>query len=181
MDSIELQQLEKKARRRYELGRLRRALIGCAPIALFALIALALHGAELRALALASVLVSLSLIMLFYGRDLQRAVLPGVMAGLAPFTLAYASSLMSGCGAAGCSTSCMVACAIGGFAAGLSVAAVGRALKAGATFWFASAGVAGLVGLMGCACVGVSELIGLAAGISLGFLPNGMRKLFAAS
>src|SRR5690554_6385848 len=74
MVAFEPQHLDKKARRVYELGRLRRALLGCAPIALFALIAHALHGAELRVLALASILVSLSLIMLFYGRDLQRAV-----------------------------------------------------------------------------------------------------------
>lgn len=181
MDSIELQMLERRARQRYELARLGRALAGAAPVALFALIALALHGAELRALALASTLVAFTVFMLFYGRDLQRAVLPGAIAGLAPFTLAYAASVMSGCGTAGCSTSCMIACTIGGFAAGLSVAAVGRALKARPTFWIASAGVAGLVGMMGCACVGISELVGLGAGIALGFLPSGMRRLFAAS
>lgn len=182
MDLIERlnSEFEARLRRRYELARLRRALLGSAPIAFLALIALLLHGAEWRALVLAGLLVALTIGMLFYGRDLQRAVLPGALAGLAPFSLAYAASLMSGCSGAGCSTSCMVACTAGGFAAGLSVAEGGKALKARPSFWVAAAGVAGVVGMMGCACVGLSELGGLAVGIALGFLPSGMRKLFAS-
>src|SRR6266545_165551 len=78
MESDELKRVEQRARLAYETSRLRRAIIAFAPILLL-VIAAALIGQRVRyTLALGTALFTFGVVLLWYGRDIRRAVLPGV-------------------------------------------------------------------------------------------------------
>jgi hypothetical protein len=115
---------------------------------------------------------------LWYGRDPQRAVLPGVAAGLVPLVLALCANHVHACGVDGCTTLCVPACAVGGVVAGLAVAGVGNQRKAGPWFWASASALALLTGAMGCACVGSAGVVGLGLGFGAGMVPGLLRRAF---
>jgi hypothetical protein len=118
--------------------------------------------------------------LLWYGRDVKRAVLPGVLAGSVPFLLVLCSRHFGhACTGMSCTTLCMQACAAGGIVAGIAVARVGNARKSGAGYWLAASALALLTGAMACACLGISGLVGLALGYGAGLAPGLMQQLFA--
>jgi len=117
--------------------------------------------------------------MLWYGRDPQKAVLPGIAAGLVPLVLALCANQMHVCGPDGCSSLCVPACTLGGVVAGLAVAAVGNQRRAGIWFWFSASSLALLTGAMGCACIGYSGIVGLGIGFAVGAVPGLLRRAFA--
>ena len=119
--------------------------------------------------------------MLWYGRDPKRAVLPGVLAGLVPLGLALCSSCVHGCAGDCCLMMCVPACAVGGLVAGLAVASVASQRKASTVFWLSASALALLTGAMGCACMGYSGVLGLAAGFTVGVVPGLLRRAFARS
>jgi len=176
MDSTELLRVERRVRWAYELGRLRLSLLGMLPVVVVVALAVVVTHRPVSALAFGALTVLSGAVMLFYGRDPQRAVLPGVAAGLLPLTLALCASHFHACGPNGCSTLCLPACVVGGVASGLVVAAVGHRRQAGPAFWLSASGLALLTGAMGCTCVGYSGVVGLVAGYTLGFTPNLLRK-----
>lgn len=114
--------------------------------------------------------------MLWYGRDPQKAVLPGIAAGLVPLALALCANHMHACSAEGCSSLCVPACALGGFVAGLAVASVGNRRRVGIWFWLSASSLALLTGAMGCACIGYSGVVGLSIGFGVGVVPGLLRK-----
>jgi len=143
-----------------EWGRARRALLGFAPslvlVALGALFTTQPGG----------------VLLLWYGQEPRRAVLPGVLAGIVPLTFALCAKQMGHvCMGEACALVCLPACALGGSVAGLIVSVIGQRRRRGAGFWLGAAGLAFATGAMGCACVGVSGLIGLGAGYAAGSLP----------
>ena len=176
MDSTELLRFERRARRSYELGRARRAALGAAPLALAVLVA-ALIGERPRWAAIFGALAfSWAALLLWYGRDVRRAVLPGVAAGLIPLTLALCASVVGhGCVGDHCVALCLPACSVGGVAAGLLVAALGHRGRHGAPYWLSVSGIALLTGASGCACVGYAGLLSLAVGYAAGFAPGALR------
>jgi len=178
MDSTDLAKMQRRARTRYELGRARRALLGVAPFLLVVAISLALTHRSSSTLLFGIAALSVGAVMLWYGRDLQRAVLPGAAAGLVPLTLALCANRFHNCGAESCASLCIPACVLGGVVAGLAVASVGNQRRAGAGFWLSASGVALLTGSMGCACVGYSGVVGLALGYTAGVVPGLMRRAF---
>lgn len=181
MASIDLARLELRARRSYELARVRRALIGISPMAvLVPLFACASHRPS-SVLWFGAAMVVSGAAMLWYGRDPQRAVLPGVAAGLVPLVLALSANQVHACGAGGCSSLCVPACTLGGLVAGLAVATVGHKRRAGAWFWAPASGIALLTGAMGCACVGYSGLVGLGLGFAAGVTPGVVRRVSGRS
>ncbi len=176
MVSTDLVLVERRLRFRYELGRLRLSVLGVLPLTLIVAVTVLLTQRPLSALAFGALTVVMGAGMLFYGRDPQRAVLPGVAAGLIPLLLALGASHVHHCGADGCSTLCLPACVLGGVVSGLVVAMVGHRRGAGPVFWLSASGLALLTGAMGCTCIGHSGVVGLALGFALGSVPGMLQK-----
>jgi hypothetical protein len=176
MASSEMAKAMRRARIRYELGRLRRALIAVAPFLLVVAVALwRTHGSS-STLWLGFATVALSTAMFWYGRDSQRAVLPGVAAGIVPLAVSLCANAVHGCGVGSCSSLCLPACTLGGAVGGLAIASVGNQRGAGPSFWLSASGVALLTGAMGCACVGYSGVMGLGLGFAVGVVPGVLRR-----
>jgi hypothetical protein len=176
MVSTDLTRLERQARARYELGRLRRALLGALPLLPVLLLALCLSQRPASTLCFGLGAAALSVLLLWYGRDPQRAVLPGLAAGLIPLVLSLCANQLHQCGPDGCSSFCAPACTLGGAVAGLAVASVGTRRRLGPWFWLCASGLTLLTGAMGCSCVGYSGILGLAVGHGLGLLPAWLRR-----
>lgn len=161
--------LAERARRAYELGRVRQALRW----ALFvpALTALSCICCEslARSLLCGALLAALVVGLLWRGQRLGQAVLPGVLAGLAPFSLAVCAELGGhACATGTWCTFFLATCAVGGVLAGLFVA------SSSCGSWselLAGALLAGLTGALGCLVAGLVGLLGLAAGLLLGAAP----------
>ena len=177
MDSTELMKIERHARLRYEWARLRRALLGFSPVLILAAIAVALarHPSVTAGLGLGAFLFGV--ILLWYGKDVRRAVLPGVAAGLVPLVLSLCATHLHHCTGDGCMMVCVPACAAGGLLAGVAVAVMASHRRATLTFLVPASGLALLTGAMGCACVGYSGVIGLALGYGAGLLPVLVRRV----
>ena len=178
MDSTELTEMERRTRTRYEWARAKRAFLGCAPLLLVVAVATAVarHPSVTGAFGIGAFIAGA--VMLWYGRDPKRAVLPGVLAGFVPLALALCTSHMHGCMGDGCMMMCVPACSVGGLVAGLAVASVGNQRRAGAIFWLSASSHALLTGSMGCACVGYSGIAGLAIGFAAGVVPGLLRRGF---
>lgn len=179
MDSTDRAQVRRHARVAYELGRLRLALLGTAPVMVVVAGAAWVTHRQVSTIWFGAATVAAAATMLWYGRDPQRAVLPGIVAGLVPLGLALCANHVHGCTIDGCSSLCLPACALGGVVAGLSVASVGNQRRAGVGFWVSASGLALLAGAMGCACVGASGVAGLVIGFMAGTVPGLLRKAFA--
>ena len=179
MDSTELDKLTRRVRLHYEWARIKRALLGILPLLVVvgAASALGRHHSATEAFGASAVLVSAA--MLWYGRNPQRAVLPGVLAGFVPLVLALCTSHMAACSGGGCMMMCVAACSAGGVIAGLAVAGVGNRRRAGAVFWLSASSLALLTGATGCACVGYAGVVGLGVGFAAGVVPGLLRNAFA--
>lgn len=172
MDSIEPTKVLRRARLRYEWARLSRAVWGFAPALLIVVLAASAAKRPSTTILFGAAMFALGVVMLWYGRDLKRAVLPGLAAGLFPLAFALcANQLGHYCTGDACVSLCLPACIAGGVAAGLGVAFLGHRAKHGVGYWAAASTMALLTGAMGCACVGYSGLIGLGAGYLVGLIP----------
>jgi hypothetical protein len=181
MDSTELDRIERGARRSYEWARLRHALLGFAPVLTVVAVAAVLARDPSMTLALGLSVFLVGVVLLWYGRDLRKAVLPGVAAGLVPLVLALCANHWHHCNGHACMSFCVPACAAGGLLAGLGVAAMGKHRRAGAAYWVPASGLALLTGAMGCSCVGYAGVAGLAVGYGAGIAAALFRKLQRAS
>jgi hypothetical protein len=173
MASIDVAAVARRARRGYELSRLRRAALGFAPALLLVVFAAVFGRRPESAGLLGAGLFALGTLLLWYGRDLRKAVLPGIGAGLLPLSLALiAPRLGHLCAGDHCVSLCIPACAAGGISAGLLVAAHLHRARVGAGPWLAASALTLLTGAMGCACVGYSGILGMAAGYALALTPR---------
>ncbi len=179
MGSTNLAQVQQHARRAYEFGRIRLALLGVAPVVIIVALAASFAHRPVSTLWFGVATITAGATMLWYGRDPQRAVLPGIAAGLVPLVLALCANNMHICGPDGCSSLCLPACTLGGGVAGLAVASVGKQRRAGLRFWLSASGIALLTGSMGCACIGYSGVVGLSVGFAAGVVPGVVRMTFA--
>ena len=177
MDSTDLAKIERRARFRYEWARLRRALVGFALVLVIAAIAVALarHPTTTAALGLGTFLFGV--IILWYGKDYRRAVLPGVAAGLVPLVLSLCATHIHHCTGDGCMMVCVPACIVGGLLAGIAVAVMAIHRRARLQFLLPASGLALLTGAMGCACVGYAGVVGLGVGFGVGLLPALIRRV----
>jgi hypothetical protein len=110
------------------------------------------------------------------GREGLRALIPGVLGGLIPFTAAHAVRwLPHACTHSSCTTWCVTACTMGGFVAGVAIvgwtnATLCTSRKPRVMAYAAT--IACLVGAMGCACVGSAGVMGLIAGLGISVVPG---------
>lgn len=176
MASIDLDTAQYRARRAYELARVQRAVVGFAPVLVVVAIAAILGVRPALVLALGGLLYVLGTVLLWRGQDLGRAVLPGVVAGLLPLSLALCAKHMGhACVGGACMTVCLPACCVGGVGAGLLMAWFGSRRQRSAWFWGLASAVTVLTGALGCLCVGLAGVAGLAGGYALGLAPGALR------
>ena len=177
MGSIEIAQLQKRVRLTYEFSRLRRAALGMVPVLGIVAVATLFTHRPASAMAFGAAAVLAGLTMLWFGREPQKAVLPGIVAGIVPLVFALSANYVHSCGMHGCSTWCVPACALGGVVSGLVVAGMGNQRRAGPMFWISASSLALLIGAMGCSCVGYTGLGGLALGFVSGTVPGLLRRI----
>jgi len=171
MDSTDLSQLERRARRRYEWARARRAILGFAPVLMIIAIAALENRHPLSALMFGSALFLVGVGLLWYGRDIRRAVLPGLGMGLFPLAMALcANHIGHACMGDRCMSLCVPVCAVGGLVAGIGTSIIGVRWKQGVQFWAGAAVLTLLTGAMGCSCVGFGGIAGMAVGYAVGLI-----------
>ncbi|HEX2882150.1 MAG TPA: hypothetical protein VHO25_21670, partial [Polyangiaceae bacterium] len=119
-------------------------------------------------------------LLLWYGQGLQRAVLPGVFAGLIPLASALCANHFGHvCTGGGCVSLCLPACILGGVSAGALLGYWARGRSWG--FVLAASSLALLTGAMGCGCIGYAGVLGLLAGYAVGVIPVGFKHKARAS
>lgn len=167
MDSPE--QLARRARRSYELGRLRLAITAMLPLVpLLALLYAWGHRPTVLVLGLPLLAVCIGLWV--YGKGLQHAVRPGLLGGALPIAAAVVSTQCSG-GSASCAHWCFISCASAGVVVGawLSVAIFRRYP---ARVGIAAVAIAALTSALGCMPIGLGTLLGAIAGLVAGLAPG---------
>jgi hypothetical protein len=158
--------LEARARRAYELGRLRDAS-RLAPFVLLASTAAIACGRPwpLTA-ALALALLALSVGLSFAGGAAGRAVVPGLIAGGAalamPLLIATAGHA---CFGDSCMSLCLPACVVGGAVAGAAIAKMAARYERDARFLGSALAVTALMGALGCTISGAAGVGGMLAGV----------------
>ncbi len=162
-----------RARRSYELGRLRSSVRDS-----WAVIPIAAIGFLNRSqwpFVLAWGVFLFALVTAFSWRGLvwRRALWPGFVAGVFPLLGPSMAPMGSVCWIAGsCWPVCGLLCVASGFVAGaaLGILAAGQTQDR-ARFILASGLIAGLTGAFGCALAGVAGVLGMIAGGLFGLLP----------
>jgi hypothetical protein len=164
---LDSKQAEAKARRSYERGRVRHALVLSSPLlALVALVAW-LEPRPTFVLGIGASLFVSGAVLLWRGRQLGTGALAGVLAGLVPLAFglcvrAYQAWCHDGMFMPGC----VAACAVGGIVAGAWIAHVTARRPSGSVaFVVSAAGVALLTGALGCSCVGPVGIAGMLVGL----------------
>lgn len=179
MDSIDLDRLSREARRRYERARIGLSLAGATPVFLVVAAAAFFAKRPTSVALFGGLLFVTGVVLLWRGRELRRALLPGVLSGLIPLVFALVANYGHGCSGDHCSSLCVPACTAGGVTAGLVVSIVATRMGLGWRFWASASAVSLLTGAMGCACVGYSGVLALAGGFSVGLIPQLTRRVFA--
>jgi len=172
MRSTDLDLLERRARRGYERSRMLRALLGVLPVALLAavLFCLGVHPHPQVMLALGGSVFAVSAVLLWYGRDPARAVLPGLAAGFLPLCLALCSRhLGHACTDAECIAMCLPVCVVGGVLAAAVVSWYGALRARSGWFWATASGLALLTAAVGATCAGYQGVLAVAVGYAIGF------------
>lgn len=178
MDSADLTRMERRARRKYEWARARTALLGFAPALVVVAVACSMNKHPSAALLFGAAMFIVGVALLWYGRDIRRAVLPGLAMGLLPLTLGLCANHMGhACMGGQCMTLCLPACTLGGLLAGAGVSLIGLRWKQGLAFWLGATALTLLTGAMGCSCVGYAGVAGLGLGYVVGSIPLLLRKL----
>jgi hypothetical protein len=170
--------LQQRARRLYELGRLRGALGWSIPALILAvLVAVIVRHASIP-LAGGVALYAASVGLLWWGRGPGRGVLPGLVFGLVPLGAALIANFHghAACVGAACFRVCTMACFGGGLVAGLLMARVAVRSANPMALFLGGASVAFLTGVMGGACMGVYPVIGMAVAIAFGLVPVALRS-----
>jgi len=161
-----------RAKRAYEVGRLRHAAAWSIPTLLLGgMVALTVHEVSFPLL-LASVLYIASMSLLWWGRAPGRAVLPGIVYGFLPLSAGVIAKLHNHvCMGPVCYGVCLPLCIGGGVMAGLFIARVAARSEHSIAIFFSAAATALFTGAIGNSCVGVHGIIGMGLGLVLGFGP----------
>jgi hypothetical protein len=176
MASTDLPRLVRRARWGYEMTRLRSALLGAAPIAAIVLVAAFLGEHPRLILGLGATTAFAGAILLWYGREPQKALLPGFAAGLVPLVLVLGANHVHMCGSDGCTSLCMYACVVGGLGAALGISVVGYQRDAGPAFWLCASAIALLTGAIACSGIGYAGVAGLVLGFGAGAFSGWARQ-----
>lgn len=169
MERTELQ-IKMRARRAYELGRLRSAikvLLYVVPIVVLSSYSNAMSRSWNVVLGTALGVVTVGL--LWRGEAHGRSVGTGLVAGAIPLLVPLAMQVTGHCCLAeACSTLCLPMCIGAGFAAGIMVGTrASSETHAPGRFALSAIAVAALMGALGCAAMGMGAVVGMAAALIL--------------
>lgn len=163
-------ELESRARRTYEIGRVRDAsatLVVVAPLTAFSLVGC---GTPAATIALGALLAVAAVAFAWRGQSLGHAVWPGLLAGIVPFTVPFLCRVTGHACFGGACLLLPLACIGGGIAAGIALGLhLARANRLASIP--AAALLAALAGSLGCALVGIGGVGGMVVGLSLGAAP----------
>lgn len=172
--------LKTRVRRAYEWGRVRYALAASVPTLLVAAMVAMLVRDVSWPLVVGALLYVASVVLLWFGRNPGRSVLPGVVYGLLPLTAGVLAKLHGHmCLGLNCYSTCLLYCVSGGVLAGLLVGRLAAKTSTPAAVFASAAATSLLTGAIGSSCVGVHGIIGMAAGIALGGMPGLVRVVVA--
>lgn len=169
----DLRDLRARARRAYEVGRLRWALEQAWPVFPLLAVAFALGQPRSVTLAFGSALLFAAGALRWIGGPWARAVPHGMVAGSAPLLLpCLFQGDCSVCLGSVCWSGCLMACVGGGLLAGAWIGACASRLQEGRlAFTLSGAAVAALTGSMGCVLAGMFGIAGMVAGLALTATP----------
>lgn len=152
-----------RARAAYERGRVLHGLQ--ASWLAVPMIALSLTMAPRPELSLGAgaLLLALAIGLRFRGGPSGRAVVPALLAGMAPLLMPLLMRAGGHCCIAGaCWPVCMIGCIVGGASAGLMIGFTSVLEREGrGEFLIAATVIAGLSGVLGCAIVGAAGMAGM--------------------
>ena len=157
--------LEVRARRAYELGRLRWSLRLLPLLAAAGAAALACGRPAGLCCAMLAALAPLAVGLAYAGGPGGRAVGPGLLAGSFALALPLAVRTIGHvCASDVCMSLCLPSCVAGGGIAGALLALRAAKEQGGALFIASGLAIAGLMGALGCTLAGAGGVIGMAAG-----------------
>lgn len=166
-----------RARRAYEWGRLRRALLGALPLALLIGPALALTPRVVPTVILGMTLVLGAVALLWFGHGFPRAALLGVAAGALPLGLVLCSARLGhACAGSMCMEFCFGTSALGGAAAGALIGSWAFEKRVSALVLLTASSFGLLTGAMGSTCVGFLGVVALTVGFGLGVAVQWIRS-----
>ncbi|MBL8914526.1 MAG: hypothetical protein JNM17_27730 [Archangium sp.] len=173
--------LLRRARRAYEWGRLRRAVLGALPLLLVIAPAAVLTPRLAPTLVVATTLTLGAVSLLWFGHGFPRAVLLGVGAGLLPLGLVLCSSRFGhACAGSWCMEFCFGTSAIGGAAAGALIGSWAFEKHVPGLLLATASAFGLLTGAMGSTCVGAAGAVALLAGFALGIAAQWVRAEVAS-
>lgn len=168
--------IEHNARRAYERGRLRYAMMGSLPVALLSSIAVSFGSHRTLDFATGLAVIVLGIFYLYRGKLAGRALFPGVTAGTIPLVLALlANGSHSGCPHHETVSLCLVACITGGIVSSLLIVRFARREAHHISAWGLSTLPTLLVGSLGCGCLGYSGVIALVGALLISSAPPMVR------
>lgn len=165
--------LSARARRAYEMGRLRSALPSLALAVPMVGLSIVLCDRPTASAGCGLALAAVLLAAAWRGQPFARGARAGLVAGLGPLLLPMATCFHL-CAGGVCllaPTACVVAALAGGAALGLYAR---HRLPGGPDaggYLSAAMAVAALVGSLGCVIAGVSGIVGMVAGLAIGTVP----------
>jgi len=165
--------LSARARRAYEMGRLRSALPAVALVVPMVGLSLALCDRMAASAGCGLALVAVLLAAAWQGRAHARGARAGLVAGLGPLLLPMATGFHL-CAGGVCllaPTACIVAALVAGAALGLHARRHIPASPDAGGYVVTALGVAALVGSLGCVIAGVSGIVGMVIGLAIGTVP----------
>jgi hypothetical protein len=169
--------LEQRARRAYELGRIRSAIRVTPFIAAGAAVAILCGRPLALTAAVGSALLVLCVVLADAGGAAGRAVWSGLMAGVAPLAMPlFMITVGHACFGDACMRLCLPACIAGGAVAGVAVARMAARHSGDWRFVSAALAIATLTGAMGCSTAGAAGVLGMIGG----FVAAGAPMLVAA-
>ncbi len=168
--------VERRARRAYEVGRIRYALAASAPLLAVVALALWFGSRSTFDFAAAAVLVAIGLVYRWRGTMAERALLPGLGAGSIPLVLALvANGSSAGCHQGDALSLCTIACAVGGVLAALRITEFAHSEEHTPGAFGLAMIPTFLMGSLGCGCAGFSGVLFLAGALLLTSVPEMVR------
>ncbi len=162
-----------RARRSYELGRLRATIRDSWVVAPIVAVGALRHSNLSLILAAGMMLFAITTLLSWRGQSWGRAVWPGYLAGAAPLLIPSLAPAKSVCWIGGsCWSLCVLLCPVSGLIAGLAVGVLATKQGEGRLpFLAATTLITGMTGAVGCALAGFLGITGMIAGGLLGLLP----------